>query len=264
MSDILQRILKVKHEEVIRAKALLSLEQVQQAAAKGPVIRDFKLALQRKVAAGQSGVICEIKKASPSKGVIRANFDPVHIAKSYAQHGAACLSVLTDESFFQGHLSHLQAARQACDLPVLRKDFMIDPYQLFEARAAGADCILLIVAALARTQLHELNAVAKHLGLSVLVEVHAASELDWALELDTPLIGVNNRNLKTFETRLETTLDLLASIPQERMVITESGILKSDDVHKMRQHGVHGFLVGEAFMRADEPGEQLQRLFGVL
>ncbi len=224
--------------------------------------RDFVGALRAKLDAGRPAVIAEIKKASPSKGVLRENFEPAEIAKSYGRHGAACLSVLTDAQFFQGSIPHMMQARAACRLPVLRKDFMIDPYQVYESRAAGADCILLIVAALDVPQMRELEAVARGLGLAVLVEAHDSEELAKALELETPLIGVNNRNLRTFETRLETTLGLLDRIPQERLVITESGILTPQDVKTMREARVDCFLVGEAFMRGAEPGLELERLFG--
>ncbi len=262
MADILQRILAVKAQEISAAQTHLSLAAVQTAARAAPPLRDFVGALRTKIAAGQSAVIAEVKKASPSKGVLRAQFDPAAIAASYERHGAACLSVLTDSQFFQGKLDDLQAARGACALPVLRKDFMIDPYQVYEARAAGADCILLIVAALAPTRLRELEVVAQDLGMAVLVEVHDGTELEAALALQTPLIGVNNRNLRTFETTLDTTLGLLAQIPANRLVITESGILRTEDVSRMRRHAVHGFLVGEAFMRAADPGMELARLFG--
>jgi indole-3-glycerol phosphate synthase len=207
-------------------------------------------------------VIAEIKKASPSKGVLRENFEPAAIAGGYAAHGAACLSVLTDTHFFQGRLDDLRAARAACTLPVLRKDFVIDEYQLYEARAAGADCVLLIAAALDLHRMKELEKVADDLGLAVLVEVHDEAELERALSLSTPLLGVNNRNLRTFETRLETTLDLLGHIPASRIVVTESGILAAEHVQRMRSKGVNCFLVGEAFMRAHEPGAELERLFG--
>jgi len=244
--------------------------------------RDFTGAIRAKLAAGKSAVIAEIKKASPSKGLLRENFNPAEIAKSYEQHGAACLSVLTDAQFFQGSSDYLRQARAACQLPVLRKDFMLDPYQVYEARAMGADAILIIVAAfLASTDgqaateippfakgglggisaMRELEAIAHQLGMAVLVEVHDAAELDAALQLTTPLIGINNRNLRTFETRLETTLDLLPNIPAERIVVTESGIHKHEDVALMRGHAVNAFLVGEAFMRAEDPGAELERLF---
>lgn len=262
MADILQRILAVKAEEIAAAQAQVSLALVQSAARAAAPARDFAGAMRSRIAAGRSAVIAEVKKASPSKGVLREPFDPAAIAASYERHGAACLSVLTDRQFFQGKLDDLKAARGACKLPVLRKDFMMDPYQIYEARAAGADCILLIVAALSPDKLSELEAVAIELGLSVLVEVHDGAELETALRLKTPLIGINNRNLRTFETNLDTTLGLLAKITDDRLVITESGILKPEDVTRMRAHQVHGFLVGEAFMRAPDPGAELERLFG--
>ena len=262
MADVLQRILAVKAEEVARAKAVRPLAAVQTQARQAVPARDFIGALKAKVAAGRAAVIAEIKKASPSKGVLRERFDPASIAASYAQYGAACLSVLTDTRFFQGAMEHLQAARAACPLPVLRKDFVIEPYQLYEARAAGADCVLLIVAALDDARIIELENLALELGLAVLVEVHDGAELDRALALKTPLIGVNNRNLRTFETRLETTLGLLDRIPRNRLVITESGILRPEDVALMRSRSVDCFLVGEAFMRAPDPGAELARLFG--
>jgi indole-3-glycerol phosphate synthase len=262
MADILRRILAVKADEVAQARGRCPLEDVRSRAHAQSPARDFVGAMRAKVAAGNPAVIAEIKKASPSKGVLREAFDPAGIAANYAAHGAACLSVLTDAQFFQGSMDHLRAARAACAVPVLRKDFVIDPYQVYEARAAGADCILLIVAALDKARMRELEKVAIELGLAVLVEVHDASELDAALALGTPLIGINNRNLRTFETRLETTLALLDRIPSERLVITESGILKPEDVALMRKHAVNGFLVGEAFMRAPDPGVELERLFG--
>ena len=262
MSDILRRIIAVKAQEVAASKLAASPTEVEQQARAATPPRDFVGALRAKITVGKSAVISEIKKASPSKGVLREHFEPALIAKSYAQHGAACLSVLTDQQFFQGDIAHMKAARAACGLPVLRKDFMIDPYQIYEARAAGADCILLIVAALDLPRMHELESVAISLGLAVLAEAHDGDELDMALKLKTPLIGINNRNLRTFETRLETTLGLLQRVPAERLVITESGILKADDVALMRQHKVNCFLVGEAFMRAPEPGVELARLFG--
>ena len=262
MADILQRIMAVKAEEVTAAQAQLPLTQVQAAARAAAPARDFAGAMRSRISAGRSAVIAEVKKASPSKGVLRESFDPASIAASYERHGAACLSVLTDRQFFQGKLDDLKAARGACGLPVLRKDFMMDPYQVYEARAAGADCILLIVAALTAEKLHELEAVAFELGLSVLVEVHDGAELETALQLKSPLIGINNRNLRTFETTLQTTLGLLSRVPEDRLVITESGILKPEDVAQMRAHQVHGYLVGEAFMRAPDPGVELERLFG--
>ena len=261
MSDILNKILAVKEVEVAAAKKLEPFEAMRAAAEFAPPPRDFVGALQAKIAAGRPAVIAEIKKASPSKGVLRADFRPDEIAASYAQHGAACLSVLTDKEFFQGSPDYLRAARDACDLPVLRKDFMIDPYQVYEARAMGADCILLIVAALSLPQMQELEELAQSLGMAVLVESHDGAELDAALQLKTPLIGINNRNLRTFETKLETTLDLLPRIPYERMVITESGILTPEDVVRMRKNQVNAYLVGEAFMRVTDPGAELARLF---
>ena len=274
MSDILNKILAVKATEIAAAKQAEPFEAMRAAAEAAPPPRDFVGALQAKIAAGQPAVIAEIKKASPSKGVLRADFHPDEIAASYAQHGAACLSVLTDKDFFQGSPDYLRAARAACDLPVLRKDFMIDPYQVYEARAMGADCILLIVSAFhpappfvkgglgGISQMQELETIALSLGMAVLVESHNGAELELALQLQTPLIGINNRNLRTFETKLETTLDLLARIPPERIVITESGILTTEDVARMRQSQVHAFLVGEAFMRAVDPGAELTRLYG--
>lgn len=262
MADILQRILAVKAQEISAAQARMPLKEMQAAARATAPARDFAGALRAKIAAGKPAVIAEVKKASPSKGVLREQFDPAAIAATYERHGAACLSVLTDSQFFQGRLDDLKAARGACKLPVLRKDFMMDPYQIYEARAAGADCILLIVAALESSRMHELEATAHELGMAVLVEVHDGTELDAALTLKTPLIGVNNRNLRTFETTLDTTLGLLQKIPTERLVITESGILKPQDVEKMRANAVNGFLVGEAFMRAADPGAELERLFG--
>lgn len=261
MADILQRILAVKAEEVAAAQAVLPLAQVRAAARDAAPARDFAGAIRAKIAADRAAVIAEVKKASPSKGVLREQFDPAAIAASYERHGAACLSVLTDRQFFQGRLDDLKAARGACGLPVLRKDFMVDPYQVYEARAAGADCILLIVAALDADRMAELEGIALELGMAVLVEVHDGGELDAALQLRTPLLGINNRNLRTFETTLDTTLGLLGRVPAERTVITESGILKPEDVQRMRSHQVHGFLVGEAFMRAADPGAELQRLF---
>ena len=261
MSDILDKILAVKRLEVAAGQQHIGLSALADIAGALPEPRDFVGAMRAKVADGQSAVIAEVKKASPSKGVLRADFHPADIARSYAGGGAACLSVLTDQQFFQGHADYLQAAREACALPVLRKDFMIDPWQVVEARAMGADAILLIVAALSLDQMRELEAVAFELGMAVLVESHDAGELDLALQLQTPLIGINNRNLRSFEVSLDTTLDQLDRIPADRLVVTESGILGADDVARMRAHDVHAFLVGEAFMRAADPGEALRRLF---
>ena len=262
MADILERILARKREEVEAARAAVPLAEMQQRAAAAPPPRDFVGALRAKIAAGRPAVIAEIKKASPSKGLLRADFDPAAIARGYETGAAACLSVLTDRDFFQGAHVHLAQARSACALPALRKDFITEPYQVFESRAMGADCILLIAAALARQDMQGLEASARLLGMAVLVEVHDAAELEAALTLQTPLIGINNRNLRTFETRLETTLDLLPAIPDGRIVVTESGIGTMEDVGRMRASGVGAFLVGEAFMRAPDPGAQLVRLFG--
>lgn len=261
MSDILQRIVAVKQEEVQQARRVRSLADLHSDAAQAPPVRGFAAALQARVAAGQPAVIAEVKKASPSKGVLREHFVPADIARSYEAGGAACLSVLTDVQFFQGSTAYLQQARAACSLPVLRKDFIIDPYQVVEARAMGADCILLIAACLDDTQMAELEDCALELGLDVLVEVHDAAELERALRLKTPLVGVNNRNLRTFEVSLDTTLGLRDRIPAGRLLVTESGILGREDVRRMRAAGVHAFLVGEAFMRAPEPGVALQGLF---
>ena len=259
--DILRRILAVKAQEVARAKANKPLAVLEREALTAPPPRDFVRALRTRLSAGEPAVIAEIKKASPSRGVLRERFEPASIAASYERNGAACLSVLTDEQFFQGTLAHLREARAACALPVLRKDFMVDAYQVCEARAAGSDCILLIAAALPDLQMQELEDSARSSGMSVLVEVHDAAELERALALKTPLLGINNRNLRTFETRLETTLDLLDRIPEGRIVVTESGILGENDVRRMRERGVNCFLVGEAFMRAADPGAELARLF---
>jgi len=261
VSDILRRILAVKAAEVARARARESLAAVRFRAERRLDVRDFAAALERPIRGGGAGVIAEIKRASPSKGVLRPLFDPPAIARSYAQHGAACLSVLTDAQFFQGDLAYLELTRAAVDLPVLRKDFVIDEYQVYEARAAGADCILLIVAALDDAQLREFEQCARGLGMAVLVEVHDAAELERALSLQTPLIGVNNRNLRTFAVSLQTTLDLLPRTGSGRRIVTESGILAPADVGRMRAAGVDAFLVGEAFMRAPDPGEELARLF---
>jgi len=259
--DILKRIIARKAEEVARRAGRLPLRALSEQAEVAPAVRGFARTLRGRVASGEPAVIAEIKKASPSKGVLRAGFEPAEIARSYERHGATCLSVLTDIEFFQGSDEHLTAARGACNLPVLRKDFTVDAYQVYEARVMGADAILLIVAALGDTQLQELAALAFGLGLDVLVEVHDAVELERALAVPSPLIGVNNRDLHTFAVNLSTTLELLPSIPSDRVVITESGIHSSDDVHLMRAHGVSAFLVGEAFMRAPDPGVALRELF---
>ncbi|MEY2620995.1 MAG: Indole-3-glycerol phosphate synthase [Pseudomonadota bacterium] len=261
MSDILQKIVAVKREEIAAGLKKKSLAAMREDAESRILTRDFEGALRAKIKAGQAAVIAEVKKASPSKGVLRADFVPADIAQSYAEHGAACLSVLTDQQFFQGCNDFLKQARASCDLPVLRKDFMVDPYQVFEARAIGADCILLIAACLSDAQMQELEAVAGHLGMAVLVEVHDATELQRALKLKTPLLGINNRNLRTFEVTLNTTLGMLADVPADKLLITESGILQRSDVQTMRDAGVHAFLVGEAFMRAEDPGAALADLF---
>lgn len=261
MSDILNKIIATKRQEVAAAQAIKSLAQVEDEAKAHPAPRDFVGAIRNKIASGRPAVIAEIKKASPSKGVIRSDFQPAEIARSYEQHGAACLSVLTDRDYFQGCPEYLQAARAACALPVLRKDFMVDAYQVAEARAMGADCILLIAAALKLADMQALEAQAVAYGMAVLVEVHNGEELDAALQLKTPLLGINNRNLRTFEVTLDTTLGLLSRIPADRIVVTESGILKPEDVALMRDNKVETFLVGEAFMRAPEPGVELARLF---
>ncbi len=265
MSDILQKIVAVKHQEIAAALPVRSLATVRaEAEARNrdlADVRDFVGALRRKMDGGHAGVIAEVKKASPSKGVLREHFVPAEIAASYARHGAACLSVLTDAQFFQGSPAYLQESRAACDLPVLRKDFMVDPYQVYEARAMGADCILLIAACLDDGQMAELEACAHELGMAVLVEVHDGEELDRALRLRTPLVGINNRNLRTFEVTLDLPLGLLSRVPADRLLVTESGILGVDDVRRMREAGVHAFLVGEAFMRAPDPGAALAQLF---
>ena len=261
MSDILKKILAVKAQEVAAAKRLKSLDVMRAEAEQSSPVRDFVGAIRNKIAAGKPAVIAEIKKASPSKGVLRADFNPAEIAASYAQHGAACLSVLTDEQFFQGSTAYLQQARAACAIPVLRKDFMLDSYQIYEARAMGADAILLIVAALSLDEMREFESLAHSLEMAVLVEVHDSAELDIALQLTTPLIGINNRNLRTFEVSLQNTLDLLSRIPPDRIVVTESGIITAEDVSLMRNNQVHAFLVGEAFMRAPVPGVELARIF---
>ena len=259
---VLEKILARKAEEIAARRAVVSLAELEQQAAAADPARGFAKAFIEQARKKQPAVIAEIKKASPSKGVIRENFLPAEIAKSYQAGGATCLSVLTDIDFFQGSDQYLRDARAACNLPVIRKDFMIDPYQIVEARALGADCVLLIVSALDDVQMAELAAVAKNVGLDVLVEVHDGDELDRALKtLDTPLVGINNRNLHTFNVSLETTLDLLPRVPRDRLVITESGILNRADVELMEISDVYAFLVGEAFMRAEHPGTELQRLF---
>lgn len=260
-SDILERILAVKREEVESGKRNLPEAGLLDLIDKADKPRGFSSAMHARVASGGAAVIAEIKKASPSRGILRADFNPAEIAQSYQTGGATCLSVLTDVRFFQGANAFLQQARAACELPVIRKDFMIDRYQVLEARSINADAILLIVAALDDAQLADLEAMALELGMDVLVEVHDAAELERALRLRTPLVGINNRNLRTFETRLDTTLELLARIPSDRLVVTESGILGADDVRRMREADVHAFLVGEAFMRAPEPGTALAQLF---
>jgi indole-3-glycerol phosphate synthase len=260
--DILKKILARKVEEIDARNRAVSLQELSRRVADADVVRGFLPALRTRVADGRAAVIAEIKKASPSRGVLREDFEPAQIAESYERGGATCLSVLTDIDFFQGADAYLQQARAACALPVLRKDFIIDPYQVYEARVIGADCILLIVAALTDAMLAELLQLAKHLQMDCLVEVHEAAELGRALETPAPLIGINNRDLRSFETSLDVTLDMLGQIPDERLVVTESGIHTVDDVSLMRGHGVHTFLVGEAFMKAPDPGERLAELFG--
>jgi len=262
MSDILNQIVDVKRQEIAAATKRKSLAAMRADAESRVLTRDFVGAMRAKVAAGKAAVIAEIKKASPSKGVLRADFEPADIAQSYAENGAACLSVLTDRQFFQGQPDYLKQARASCELPVLRKDFMVDPYQIYESRAMGADCILLIAACLEDGQMAELEAIARSLDMAVLVEVHDAAELERALKLKTPLIGINNRNLRTFEVTLDTTLSLRDRVPADRLLVTESGILGRADVLRMREAGVNAFLVGEAFMRAPDPGVALAELFG--
>jgi len=259
--DILKKIIARKYEEIASRQASCSIEQLQSQISAASPVRGFVRALQKDVAQGRSGVIAEIKKASPSKGVLRENFDPEAIAKSYEIGGASCLSVLTDADFFQGSEAYLQQARAACSLPVIRKDFIVEPYQVYEARAIGADCILLIVSALTDRQLADLSALAAELEMDVLVEVHDKEELLRALKLDLSLVGINNRNLRTFDVSLDTTIELLDLIPEDILVVTESGILVKDDVAYMRDNNVNAFLVGETFMRADDPGECLSKLF---
>ena len=261
MSDILQRIVAAKREEVAAAKSRRSLAAVQDAAREQAPTRGFEAALRAAIGDGRAAVIAEVKKASPSKGVLREHFEPAEIAASYARHGASCLSVLTDEPFFQGSTAYLEQARAACDLPALRKDFIVDAYQVYESRAMGADCILLIVACLDDNQLATFESCAHALGMDVLVEVHDDAELERALRLKTALVGVNNRNLRTFEVSLDTTLALRSRVSGDRLLIAESGILARADVHRLRAAGVHAFLVGEAFMRAVEPGHALAELF---
>jgi indole-3-glycerol phosphate synthase len=260
--NVLERIMAVKRAEVAAARAAVPLAALELRVRDAEPVRDFVSSMTATIASGKAAVIAEIKRASPSRGVLREDFDPAGIARSYESGGAACLSVLTDRQFFQGAPEHLQAARAACKLPVLRKDFIYDPYQVHEARAMGADCILLIAACLSLEDMKRLEAQAQALGMAVLVEVHDAAELDLALQLHTPLVGINNRDLRTFETRLETTLGLLPRIPAGRTVVTESGILSSEHVARMRGRGVNAFLVGEAFMRAPDPGAALRSLFG--
>ncbi|MDO9403272.1 MAG: indole-3-glycerol phosphate synthase TrpC [Polaromonas sp.] len=261
MSDILDQIVAVKREEVAAGLKRKPLAVMREDAESRVLTRDFVGAMRAKIAAGQPAVIAEVKKASPSKGVLRGDFIPADIAQSYAEHGAACLSVLTDRQFFQGEPDYLKQARASCALPVIRKDFMIDPYQVYEARVMGADCILLIAACLDDAQMKDLESIAHALDMAVLVEVHDAAELARALRLKTPLVGINNRNLKTFEVSLDTTIGMLKDVPTDRLLVTESGIATKADVQKMRVAGVNGFLVGEAFMRAEDPGEALQALF---
>jgi indole-3-glycerol phosphate synthase len=265
VSDILNKIVQTKHEEVAHRQRKLPLELVRADAESRVMTRGFEAALRAKIAAGQAAVIAEVKKASPSKGLLREDFIPADIAQSYAfgdgKVSAACLSVLTDQQYFQGSNDYLKQARASCDLPVLRKDFMVDVYQIYESRAMGADCVLLIAACLDDAQMAEFEAVALSLDMAVLVEVHDRAELDRALKLKTPLVGVNNRNLRTFEVSLDTTLELMGHLPADKLLVTESGIATRDDVSRMRAAGVHAFLVGEAFMRAPEPGEALAELF---
>ncbi|MFL6692473.1 MAG: indole-3-glycerol phosphate synthase TrpC [Ramlibacter sp.] len=262
MADILDKIVAVKREEIAAATRKVPLEAMRADAESRVLTRGFEEAMRRRIGAGKAAVIAEVKKASPSKGVLRADFIPADIAQSYAEHGAACLSVLTDRQFFQGGPDFLKQARASCDLPVLRKDFIVDPYQVYESRAMGADCILLIAACLDDAQMADLEAIARGLDMAVLVEVHDGAELQRALKLRTPLVGINNRNLRTFEVSLDTTLALLSEVPRDKLLVTESGILQPADVQRMRAAGVHAFLVGEAFMRAEEPGEALEALFG--
>ena len=261
MSNILDKILATKREEIRLTSSYRPIEDLQREVGDVPIVRNFEQAIRNKIANGESAVIAEIKKASPSKGVIREQFDPITIAQTYEQNGAACLSVLTDRDYFMGAAEYLVAARSATQLPVLRKDFIVDPYQIFEARCMGADCILLIVAALEQSQMLELEHVATQLGMSVLVEAHSQEEFERAIQLETSLIGVNNRDLRTFETSLETTFGLISALPEDRILITESGIHDRADVILMPERGVFAFLVGEAFMRQTDPGEALKSFF---
>ena len=261
MADILEKIINVKRDEVAALMQQKSLSVMRADAESRVLTRDFVGALRSKIATGKPAVIAEIKKASPSKGVLRADFIPADIAQSYAEFGAACLSVLTDKQFFQGSTEYFKQARASCSLPALRKDFMIEPYQIYESRVMGADCILLIVAALNDAQMKDMEALAMALDMAVLVEVHDAAELERGLKLKTPLIGINNRNLKSFEVSLDTTLGLLSRVPEDRIIVTESGISTAQDVKRMRDANVAAFLVGEAFMRADDPGLALGALF---
>ncbi len=261
MSDILNKIVAVKRQEVAHAQERRSLQTMRQDAESRVLTRDFEAALRNKIAAGHNAVIAEVKKASPSRGVLRADFVAADIAQSYAEHGAACLSVLTDQQFFQGSVDYLKQARASCQLPVLRKDFLVDPYQVYESRAMGADAVLLIAACLDDAQMQDMEAIAHGLFMTVLVEVHDAQELERALRLKTPLVGINNRNLRTFEVSLETTLALKAQLPAGRLLVTESGILTRQDVSRMNEADVHAFLVGEAFMRAPDPGAALAAMF---
>ena len=261
--DILKKIVARKVEEIHAARQQVPEQALKQEVAQASAPRGFVASLKEKIGCGLPGVIAEIKKASPSKGVLREDFRPADIARSYAEHGAACLSVLTDVDFFQGSVAYLKQARAACELPVIRKDFIIDPYQVYEARAMEADCILLIAACLDDERLASLNGLAMNLGMDVLIEVHDEQELARALAVDNPMVGINNRNLRTFDVSLDTTLNMLEQISSDRLVVTESGILQPGDVTLMREHGVNGFLVGEAFMRADDPGARLAELFGL-
>ena len=259
--DILKKILNTKLEEIAADQAAVCLEQLKAQAKDMPHCRGFYKAMHSRINLGQNAIIAEAKKASPSKGVMRENFDVAEIAKSYQAGGASCLSVLTDQQYFQGGLSYIEKARLVCELPVIRKDFIVDEYQVYQSRVAQADCILLIVAALDQSQLTELNDCARQIGLDVLVEVHDSEELERALELQNVLLGINNRNLRTFETSLNTTIDLLSSIPAGTPVVTESGIHTKEDIKLMNDHGVYAFLIGEAFMRVESPGDKLKELF---